>query len=114
MTLSTHIARRAALAALCSFAMAGSLLATLTTPAEAAGSIATVTSSTGSGIRYDGMETRDQVVFSRAGTTTAPKVLIDAAAALSIGTGCSPVPGDATRALCNARWPTRRPSSRSW
>jgi len=32
MTLSTHIARRAALAALCSFAMAGSLLATLTTP----------------------------------------------------------------------------------
>ena len=102
MTISTNIARRAALGALCSFALAGSLLATLSPPAQAAGSIATVTSSTGSGIRYDGMETRDQVVFSRAGTSTAPKVVIDAAANLAIGTGCSAVPGDTTRAVCNA------------
>jgi hypothetical protein len=102
MTISTHLARRAAWGALSSVALAGSLLAAFTAPAQAAGSIATVTSSPSVGIRYDGMETRDQVVFSRAGSATAPKVVIDAAAPLTIGAGCAPVPGDTTRALCDA------------
>ena len=91
---------RAAGSLLLGIALAGSLGST-SAPAQAAVPPANIRSSS-TGISFFGSNERDQVVFSRAGTPTAPLVVADAFAPLEIFAGCSPVTGDPTRAICVA------------
>lgn len=82
-------------------ALAVSFAPAFAIPAAAAEPPARVSSSS-QGIVFTGTNQRDQVVLSRAGTVAAPLVVVDTAAPLTAGTGCSPVAGDATRAICSA------------
>jgi hypothetical protein len=70
--------------------------------AAAVPTAATVTSSAAVGVRFIGTDAKDQVVLTRAGTSAAPLVVLDAAAPLTVGIGCQPVAGDPTRATCAA------------
>lgn len=85
-------------------AIAGGAIASLTTamPAGAVDPPASVTSTATDGIRFTGTNAKDQVVLSRAGTATDPRVVLDTAAPLTVGTDCQSVPGDPTRAVCKA------------
>ena len=98
-TRAHRLVRGSALTALSAAALVGALLPT---PAAAATAQASVTSSPTVGVRLMGSDLRDQVVLTRAGTSTAPLIVVDTAAPLTVGTGCQPVTGDPTRAVCTA------------
>lgn len=100
-TSTRAIFRGATAAAFGLTALAAPFAPALLTPAAAAEPPAKVSSSS-LGIVFTGTNQRDQVVLSRAGTVAAPLVVVDTAAPLSVGPGCSPVAGDVTRAVCVA------------
>jgi Ca2+-binding RTX toxin-like protein len=83
-------------------AIVAALASGLATPASAAVPPATVSSSEATGIQILGSITSDNFVLTRAATVHGPLVHIDAAAPLNVQSGCRPVIGDVTRALCFA------------
>ena len=76
-------------------------LAILPMPAAQAAAVATVSSSPSTGVKFVGTDAADKIVFTRAGTTGAPKIHFDADTPISVQAGCVTVAGDATRALCD-------------
>lgn len=76
-------------------------VAMLPVSAAQAATIATVSSSPSTGVKFVGTDTADKIVFTRAGTTSAPKIHFDADKPISVQAGCVAVAGDPTRALCD-------------
>lgn len=76
-------------------------LAVLPAPAAHAAAVATVSSSPSVGVKFVGTDAADKIVFTRAGTTSAPKIHFDADSPISVQAGCVAVVGDPTRALCD-------------
>jgi Ca2+-binding RTX toxin-like protein len=99
--MRSHIggARSVALVVLGGVTLVGGL-ASSAAPASAAVPPATVSSSAATGIQIIGSIAGDKFGLTRAGTSTSPLVHIDAAAPLNVQSGCRPVVGDPTRALC--------------
>jgi Ca2+-binding RTX toxin-like protein len=99
---SNSSGRRVALAALGGATLIGTLGAGLAIPASAAVPLIVVSSSPTNGVKIMGTDAVDTIVVTRAGTTAAPRISVDAATPLSIQVGCQPVPGDPTQALCTS------------
>ena len=66
-----------------------------------AATVATVSSSPSAGVKFVGTDGADKIVFTRAGTASAPKIHFDADKPINVGAGCVAVVGDPTRALCD-------------
>lgn len=76
-------------------------VALLATPPAHAAAVATVSSSPSTGVKLVGTDAADTIVFTRAGTASAPKIHFDTDTPISVQAGCVAVVGDPTRALCD-------------